>query len=183
MRRLFFLLYFVAGPLLHASWAPALAAQVRETPVVPYGGIYRIPEATVTPDPDLEYRLVVDVMTGSSAPDSLGMGLYNVARMLNLFSVGGIPAKRLDVVLAIHGEATVGIMDNAHYRERFGVDNPNLPLIRSLKSAGVKLTVCGQSLLGRGVPIESITPEVEIATSMLTTVAMYEMRGYGLLRF
>ncbi|THH37729.1 DsrE family protein [Neolewinella litorea] len=174
MRTLLFLL----------TLAPALiAAQGKVTPVVPFGGIYEIPEATVRPDPDLEYRMIIDVVTGAETPDSVGQGLHNVARMLNLFAVGGVPADQVFVVLAIHGGATVGVMDDYHYRERFGVDNPNLPLIESLKQAGVKLTVCGQSLRGRDVPVEAVVPEVEIATSMLTTVAMYEMMGYGLLRF
>ena len=51
------------------------------TPVVPYGGIYAVPEATVTPDPGLEYKLVIDVMSGSEDMDSLAAGLYNVARI------------------------------------------------------------------------------------------------------
>ncbi|MCP9236934.1 DsrE family protein [Lewinella sp. JB7] len=163
--------------------APALAAQQKVTPAVPFGGIYDVPEATVRPDTSLTYNFVVDVVTGSEEPDSLGEGLYRVARMVNLFAVGGIPAEKVDVVLAIHGGATVGVMDNASYRERFGVDNPNIPLIRALKEAGVRVTVCGQSLLGRGVPTEAVLPEVEIATSMLTTVAMYQMRGYGVMQF
>lgn len=164
--------------------APALAAaQQKVTPVVPFGGIYEIPDATVLPDPTLEYRLVVDVVTGAERPDTVGQGLHNVARMLNLFSVGGVPADQVFVVLAIHGGAAVGVMDNAHYRERFGVDNPNVELIESLKQAGVKLTICGQSLMGRDIPFEAVLPEVEIATSMLTTVAMYQMMGYGMLRF
>ena len=162
--------------------SPLLAAQ-RVTPVVPFGAIYEIPEATVTPDPTLEYRLVIDVVSGAEEPDSLSAGLYNVARMLNLFSVGGLPDERVQVVLAIHGGATFAVVDNATYREEFGTDNPNLPLIAALKEAGVRVTVCGQSLLGRGIALDMVNPEVEIATSMLTTVAMYQMRGYGLLRF
>ncbi len=183
MRLTFFLLCFGLSPLFPTSFSPALRAQQKVTPAVPFGGIYDIAEATVRPDPELEYKLVVDVFTGSEVPDSLGSGLYNVSRMLNLFAVAGVPAENIDVVLAIHAGATFGIMDNKHYRERFGVDNPNLPLIRALHGAGVKLTVCGQSLLGRGVPIDAVAPEVEIATSMLTTMAMYQMRGYGVFRF
>jgi intracellular sulfur oxidation DsrE/DsrF family protein len=152
-------------------------------PVVPYGGIYDIPEVTVKPDPELEYRLVIDVVSGADHPDSLAAGLYNVARMLNLFSVGGVPDEQVDVVLAIHGGATVAVLDDLSYRQRFGTDNPNLPLIRALKGAGVRVTVCGQSLIGRTIDPASVTEEVEIATSMLTTVAMYQMRGYGLMRF
>jgi intracellular sulfur oxidation DsrE/DsrF family protein len=171
-------------------FAPALAAQsdvpqarTKVEPVVPYGGIYAIPEATVLPDPTLDYRLVIDVYSGHEDPDSVVQGLHNVARMLNLFSVGGVPEEQVDVVLAVHGGATFGIIDNEQYRERFGTDNPNAGLVTALKRAGVKITVCGQSLIGRDIPTDAILPEVELATSMLTTVAMYQMRGYGVMRF
>ncbi|MBB4079617.1 intracellular sulfur oxidation DsrE/DsrF family protein [Lewinella aquimaris] len=173
MRTLLFLIFF----------APALAAQEKVTPVVPFGGIYDVPEATVLLDTNLTYNFVVDVASGSQEPDSLSEGLYRVARMINLFAVGGVPDEKVTIVLAIHAGATVGVMDNAHYRERFGVDNPNIELIRSLKQAGVRVTVCGQSLLGRNVPPDAVIPEVEIATSMLTTVAMYQMKGYGVFKF
>ena len=153
------------------------------TPVVPFGGIYAVPEATVTPDPTLSYRLVVDVVSGAESPDTVAAGLHNVARMLNLCSVGGVPHDSLHVVLSIHGGATVSVLEQAAYRKRFGTDNPNLPVLRALREAGVRITVCGQSLISREVAPATVTPEVEIATSMLTTVAMYEMRGYGLLRF
>ncbi|PPK87715.1 intracellular sulfur oxidation DsrE/DsrF family protein [Neolewinella xylanilytica] len=183
MRPLCFFLIFGIG-FLPGIWpAPALGAQERVTPAVPFGGIYAIPEATVRPDPELDYRLVIDVFTGAEEPDSLGGGLYHVSRLLNLFAVAGVPADRVQVVLAIHGAATYGVLTTEAYRERFGVDNPNLPLLRALQQAGVRLTVCGQSLIGRDLAAEAVSPEVEIATSMLTTVAMYQMRGYGVFRF
>lgn len=161
-----------------------VAAQTKVNPVIKStGGIYAMPEATVLPDPDLDYRLVVDVVSGAELPDSVGQGLYRVARMINLFAVAGVPAPKMDVVLALHGGATYGVMNNDAYRERYGVNNPNLKLLQELKQAGVRITVCGQSLIGREVAIDSVAPEVEIATSMLTTVAMYQMKGYGLLRF
>ncbi|WP_116106314.1 DsrE family protein [Lewinella sp. IMCC34191] len=169
--------------LLGLSAAGQLFGQERVTPVVPFGGIYDIPEATVKPDPQQAYRIVVDVFTGSDDPDSTGFGLYNVARMVNLFAVGGVPNDSLDVVLAIHGGATFDVLTDAEYNSIFGVDNPNLPLIRALRDAGVKVTVCGQSLLSREVPTAAVAPEVEIATSMLTTVAHYQMLGYAVFRF
>ena len=150
---------------------------------MPYGGIYDMEEATLRPDPDREYRLVVDVYSGSEIPDSVGFGLYNVCRTLNLFSVAGVPPEKLDVVLALHGEATYGVANNGLYREWFGVDNPNLPVIAALRQAGVRVTVCGQSLIGREIPPEAVAEDVEIATSMLTTVAHYQMLGYAVFRF
>ena len=124
----------------HPAAPPHLYAQ-QVTPVVPFGGTYEMPEAIVTPDPTLDYRLVIDVVTSSEVPDRVSQGLHNVARMLNL------------------------------------------PLLTALREAGVRVTVCGQSLKGRNLALDAVAPEVAIATSMLTTVAMYQMRGYGMLRF
>ena len=166
----------------HPAAPPTLYAQTL-TPVVPFGGIYELAEATVTPDPTLDYQLVIDVVSGAEEPDSLAQGLHNVARMLNLFAVGGVPEEHVTVVLAIHGGATFSVLKDEEYRRQYGTDNPNLPLLRALKETGVRLTVCGQSLIGRRIPPDMVAPEVEIATSMLTTVAMYQMRGYGMLRF
>lgn len=172
------------GILILFSSLTALFAQQKVNPVITTtGGIYEIPVATVKPNPALKYKMVVDVASGHSSPDSLRQGLYRVARMMNLFSVGGVPNENVEVVLAIHGGATIGVMNNKAYQAQFGVDNPNIELLQELKSTGVRLTVCGQSLVGRDIPFESVTNEVEIATSMLTTVAMYQMQGFSLIAF
>jgi intracellular sulfur oxidation DsrE/DsrF family protein len=55
--------------------------------------------------------------------------------------------------------------------------------VKELKEAGVKVAVCGQSLRGRGIENEQLLSEVEVATSMLTTVTSYQMKGYQLLKF
>ncbi|TXF90415.1 DsrE family protein [Neolewinella aurantiaca] len=159
-------------------------AQGKINPVVPsFGGIYAIPEATVRPDSSIEYKIVVDVKTGSEAPDQYSAGLHNVARMLNLHEAGGGFNDQMTVVLAIHGGATYSVLSNDAYKEKFGVDNPNIDLIRELKVAGVQLTVCGQSLKGRKVDTQTVLPEVEIATSMLTTVATCQMKGFAVFQF
>ena len=182
--RLFLLVFLVVtGPGFLTLRSPALGAQTKVTPAVPYGGIYDMEEATLRPDPAREYRLVIDVYSGSEIPDSVAFGLYNVCRTLNLFAVAGVPPENLDVVLALHGEATYGIANDGLYREWFGVANPNLPVIAALREAGVRVTVCGQSLIGREIPPEAVAEDVEIATSMLTTVAHYQMLGYAVFRF
>ncbi len=135
------------------------------------------------PDPSLRYKIVVDVYSGAPEPTELAAGLNNVARMLNLHAVGGVPADSMDVVIAIHGGATFATLDNDAFKEKYGVDNPNIPLVKELKAAGVKLVVCGQSLTGREIPLSVIQPEIEVATSMLTTVSMYQLRGYAVFRF
>ena len=160
------------------SWAQDKVNPVIET----FGGIYDIPEATIRPNTELKYKVVIDLYSGSEAADKLNPALNNVARMINLHAIGGA-AEKMDVVLAIHGSANDIVMSNKHYFDRYHVDNPNIELIRSLKAAGVKLTVCGQSLLYSKVTPSQVLEEVDIATSMLTTVTTYQLKGYAFLSF
>lgn len=158
-----------------------------QQPVYPvikgYGGIYDIPGATVKVDTGQFYKIVIDVVTGADDPDEVAWGLTNVARMINLHAISGLDPSRMHVVLAIHGRAAYAVMNDRAFKKRFDRDNPNIELIRELKQAGVKLTVCGQSLIGRGIEPKSVVPSVEIATSMLTTVTTYQLKGYALLKF
>lgn len=138
---------------------------------------------TVNADNDQDHNIVVDLYSGPASPDELNPALNNVARMLNLHTVAGANPERTHVVLAIHASATYAIMANDAYRAKYGMDNPNIELIRQLADAGVKLSVCGQSLLARDVHLDALLEQVEVATSMLTTVTTYQSKGYGLLIF
>ena len=170
----FILFYFFCSPMAQEAKYPIVAD---------FGGIYEIPEATVKPYHDQVYRIVIDVVSGPSSPDKLNPALNNVARMLNLHGLGGVKAENLNVVLAIHGQATESVINNEAYQRLFQVDNPNLPLIDALDRAGVRMTVCGQSLLGKNIATSVVNSKIEIALSMLTTVTTYQLMGYGLLRF
>lgn len=158
--------------------------QDRQNPVVsPFGGIFDIPDATVKVDLALDYKIVIDVYSGNDNPGEFNWALNNVARLLNLHAVSGADPANLDVVLAIHGGATFAIADNKTYKAKYNVDNPNLELIDALSNAGVRLTVCGQSLISRGIKTEEVNDKVEIATSMLTTVTTHQLKGYAYLKF
>jgi intracellular sulfur oxidation DsrE/DsrF family protein len=63
------------------------------------------------------------------------------------------------------------------------VDNPNLKLYDELQKAGVKMFVCGQSIINRKVDRTKQVPQVQIATSMLTTLTTYQLKGYAYLKF
>lgn len=162
----------------------ASSAQDRQNPVIaPFGGIYDISEATVKADPDLQYKIVIDVATGNDDPSEFNWALNNVARLMNLHAVSGADVSKMEVVLAIHGGATYSIADNETYKTKYDVDNPNLDLIDVLSNAGVKLTVCGQSLKSRGIEIKNVNKKVEVATSMLTTVTTHQLKGFAFLKF
>lgn len=165
----------------------ALLAQTdkdRVNPVIKgYGGIFEIPYAEEKPDPDQEYKIVIEVKEVKNKPEEVNWALNNVARLLNLHSVGGVAKEKMNVVLAIHGEAAYTVMNNQAYTKKYKVANPNLDLYSSLEKAGVRIVVCGQSLLAREIDRTKLVPEVKIAVSMLTTLTNYQMKGYALLTF
>jgi intracellular sulfur oxidation DsrE/DsrF family protein len=74
-------------------------------------------------------------------------------------------------------------MNSEQHFKKYKKENPNLQLFEELSKAGVKIFVCGQSLINRKVDRTKLVPEVKIATSMLTTLTTYQLRGYALLKF
>ncbi|MCU0356975.1 MAG: DsrE family protein [Cyclobacteriaceae bacterium] len=159
-------------------------AQTMVNPVIKnYGGIYDVPNAVEKPDPSLEYKIVVDLAMGSDKPNEVNFGLNNIARMINLHVVGGVPREKLHIIVAIHNEASYSIMSNEAYRTKYKTDNPNLALYDALSDAGVQFFICGQSIINRKIDPEKISDRVKIATSMLTVFTTYQLKGYAALKF
>jgi len=159
-------------------------SQNRVNPVIKsYGGIFEIPYAEEKPDPTQDYNIVIEIATASDKPDSTNWALYNVARLINLHVMGGVPKEKLHVVLAIHGGAAFSVMNNEAYKAKYGVDNPSLKLYKELEQAGVKMFVCGQSLIARKIDRFKMVPEVKVATSMITTMTTWQLKGYAALKF
>ena len=164
--------------------AISASAQEAQSPVIPsYGGVYNADWVVEKPDPNQEYKVVIDVATGSNDKTQAFYSLVNVARLMNLHVMGGASKDKMSVVLAIHGGAVWSILNNEEYKEKYGVDNPHIPLFKELKAAGVKLFVCSQSMIGRDLDPSMIAEEVVPATSMLTTMTTYQLKGYAALKF
>lgn len=162
----------------------ALSAQQAVNPMIKsFGTVSTVPNASVAPDPSLEYNIIVDVMTGSDDKSKVFFSLNNVARLLNLHALAGVPKDRIHVVLAIHNAAVWSVLDDTNYKERFGVTNPHTPLFKELVENGVKVVVCGQSLIKQKIAQDQLLEGIEVATSALTTITEYQLRGYAVLRF
>jgi len=61
----------------------------------------------------------------------------------------GVPVENLHVACVFHGTAAKDVLTNEVYRERYGVDNPNEPLLEALAEAGAQMYLCGQSAFAR----------------------------------
>ncbi len=159
-------------------------AQARVNPVIKgFGGVSEVPYAIEKPDPKLEYKVLVEINTENPKPEIVHELFEKVANVVNLHVLGGVPAAKLHVVMVIHGPAAQYIVNNEAYQKKFGFNNPNLPLFAALKEAGVKVDVCGQSVIKRNIDPKTISPDVDVALSAITTLTTYQLKGYSLLKF
>jgi intracellular sulfur oxidation DsrE/DsrF family protein len=161
-----------------------LYAQDARFPIVKgFGGIYEIPESTENPDPNGEFRIMIDLVSGAEDPKQVNRMVDNIARMINLHGLGGVAKENLKVKVAVHGGAVFSILNDDFYQKLYGVNNPNLPVFEALKEVGVEFYVCGQSLIARDMKTTDVWQGSQIALSMLTVLTKYVPEGYILLRF
>jgi intracellular sulfur oxidation DsrE/DsrF family protein len=159
-------------------------AQTAQFPIVQgFGGIYEIPEATERPDPNGNYKIIIDLVSASEDPKQINRMVDNIARMINLHGIAGVPRENIKVKVAVHGGAIFTILNDSYYEKLYGTKNPNLPVYEALKDAGVEFYICGQSLIAREMKTTDVWDGAEIALSMLTTLTTYVPQGYMLMRF
>lgn len=160
------------------------AQDSRVNPIIKdFGPVYEIPDAVEKPDPKMTYKLLVDLVMASSKPDTINLGIEAACTLLNLHGVGGVPKEKIKMVMAVHNAAGYTVLNNEAYRARYKVDNPNLPMINALLEAGVKIVVCGQTLKKRGIDPATLAPGIGVATSALTTITTYQLKGYAVIKW
>jgi intracellular sulfur oxidation DsrE/DsrF family protein len=147
-------------------------------PVVPgHGGVVLLPRAAEQPRKGA--RAVFDITAGAT-PGAVNKGLEQVARLLNLYGAAGLTARDVQIAAVLHGEADQAVLSDAAYVARLNVAaNPNLPLIRDLKKAGVEVFVCGQSLHELGFKAEEVADEVPVADSVMLVLVNKQADGYA----
>lgn len=159
-------------------------SQIPQFPIVKgFGGIYEIPEATERPNPKAKYKIIIDLVSAADDPKQINRMVDNIARMVNLHGIAGVPKENIKVKVAVHGGAILSMLNDEEFQKRNGVKNPNLPVFQALKDAGVEFYVCGQSLIARDMETTYMWEGTEIALSMLTTLTTYVPQGYQLMRF
>jgi intracellular sulfur oxidation DsrE/DsrF family protein len=85
--------------------------------------------------------------------------------------------------VVFHGPAIDGILDDAHYRVKYGVPNPNLEVLAKVTKTGVEIFVCGQNLVHENIDPKVISPDVTVASSAQIVLMTYQNNGYALLSF
>lgn len=161
-----------------------VTAQNKVSPVIKnFGAVYEVPFAVERPDTKTDYKVVVEVSSDNSKPEMVHEFFEKAAVVLNIYALGGVPANKLHVVMVVHGPAAQYIVNNEAYQKKFGVNNPNLPLFTALQEAGVKMFVCGQSVIKKNIDPKTIAPEMKVALSAITMLATYQLKGYSVLKY
>jgi intracellular sulfur oxidation DsrE/DsrF family protein len=179
-----FLVALVLATFVAPSRSPAPEWPAPKAPVIPAAdGYVVIPGAAVPPDKSLTYRAIFDASRGADKPEGLLPALNMAGSELNAFHVAGVPKSNLKMAVVFHGAAIDGILDDAHYRAKFGVRNPNLPVLEQFKKSGVELFVCGQNLASDRIDPKTLAPAVVVASDALIVLISYQNHGYALLSF
>ena len=153
-------------------------------PAIKAGPMHPLPNAAYQPSKTRIYKAIFAVTRPSRGANDPDGGLIPAARAVNVFASAGVPLNHLKFVVLIYGDvAAPMVLDNAHYKKRFGTDNPHLKIIHELKAAGVKVVVCGQALAGLGIKHNWVDPDVTISLSALSTMVILQDQGYALLHW
>ena len=146
--------------------------------IASYGKVFPLPEAAAQPRDGS--KICVDV-TGGGDADKLNPAIEKVARYVNLYRGGGKAPAEVRITMVLHGDATLTVLNQDAYAERFGVDqNPNFDCLHELHHAGVEILVCGQSLQSKGARPDQVVVFADVAVSALTAVVNHQMDGYSM---
>jgi intracellular sulfur oxidation DsrE/DsrF family protein len=165
--------------ILIALPGSARAQSAQTLPIPSVDAATDFPNEREMPDPSLAYKIVFDIGKASPKIDEVNPGLTFISRFFNTLAKGGVPADHRKFVVVFHQEGTEIALNNAAYKAlKDGHDNPNIPLIKSMKQAGVDFRVCGQGVLARKIDMATILPEIQIDQWAMTTITNLQLRGY-----
>jgi intracellular sulfur oxidation DsrE/DsrF family protein len=172
------LLLLATAGIAAADWPPA------KSPVIPAAdGYVALPNVALPPSSAKTYRAVFDATRAADKATQLVPVLNMAGSELNALAVARVPLAKAKFAVVFHGPAVDGLLDDAHYKIKFGISNPNLSAIAEMKKQGVEFFVCGQYVAGEKIDPKSLTPDVILAADALLVLMEYQNKGYALLSF
>lgn len=145
-----------------------------------FGAAFDNVEPTYMP-PVEDYRLIFDIWVGPEQKDQPNPRLDTLARFMNYNARAGIAVENMHLAVVLHGTAGKALLSDAAYRKRFGVANPDQPLLDALASKGVRMLICGQSAASRGYANKDLIPAAEVAVSAYTAILGLQEEGYRMM--
>ncbi len=176
--------YFLLLSILITATVNSQSSKKIEGKIVPqFGQTFAVPTPDFKTDTTLVFKAVFDVAKAPEDPSIRNPYLETLARFLNMHQNAGVPAKNLKVRAAIHGGAAYGLLKNEYYKEKYGVDNPNIELLKALDDAGVDLILCGQTAGSRDISTARRLEIIDVALSAMTILIQSQEEGYHMIAF
>jgi len=151
--------------------------------VHPWVGVIPHENTVLGYDPSLEYKIIFDVVASAKDSSKMNIGLRETIRTYNLHIANGVPEEKLNIAIIIHGGSVEAVLNNAAYKEKYGIDNPNIPLIEALSDHNVQFYICSQSMAMHQIPEDDLNKNIKIALSAKTAITTLELKGYSYLEF
>lgn len=148
-----------------------------------FGDFFPIENPDIKTDTSATFKVIFDVSKTSEDKNIPNKYIVTAARFLNMHADSGMSKDQLKAAMTIHASAWQDVLNNKEYKEKFGVDNPNLKLINQLNEAGVDIILCGQTAAYRGLNKDNVTPNVKFALSAMTALLQYQNNGYIYIKF
>lgn len=143
-----------------------------------YGGVNEVPFETIKPDPNKKYQFVIEFSNRIEDKKKVSDDLDYAARMYNLHIYAGVPKENIELAFVVYSGSTPMVLSNEEYKKRTGMENPNSELLDEFLKHGVRVIVCGQSMMKQGLTPEMIYPGVEMAVSRFTATTDLMNKGY-----
>ena len=144
----------------------------------PWVGVIPIVDSAMPYDPAITYKIAIDIYGNFKDSTKVYEPFTEIARTYNLHIANGVPAEKIKIAAIVHGGLSRAVLSNVAYKEKYGIDNPNILALQELKKVGVEFYLCGQSMSFLQLPQEDITPEVKVAISAKTTFVALDQMGY-----
>jgi len=177
-------LLFLSGIFLSISFQ--LSAQnnrVESKIIKDFGETFNIENQDIKTDTSATFKVIFDVSKTSEDRSIPNKYIVTAARFLNMHANEGMTKDQLKVAITVHGSAWQDVLNNKEYKEKFGVDNPNLKLINQLSEGGVDVILCGQTAAFRGLDKGNVIPSVKFALSAMTALIQYQNNDYIYISF
>lgn len=175
-------LFFVVFAFAKALYAQS-PSKIKGSVIPEFGLTYEVPHPDLKTDTTLIFKAVFDVSKAPEDPSKRNPYIETVARFLNMHANAGVPVENLKVRMAMHGQASYGLLKNEYYKEKFGVDNPNIALLEAIEDADVEILLCGQTAGSRNLSPERRIPLTKVALSAMTILIQSQEEGYNLIAF
>ena len=180
MKKLLFLCSLIAIPnLIYAQQKKKATGPI----IKDFGTVYQVENPDFKTDTNRVYRVVFDIYNSPDDPSMLNSQINTLARFLNMHAQAGVPKENLKVAGVLHNKASKDALNNETYKEKYGVKNPNIPLLNALEEAGVDIYMCGQSINARGLDRKRLAKPIQVGLSAMTIILSLQSEGYQLIKF